>query len=63
MFNSRSASIGETLIALKIEECEKAGMGFQEVVDIGLQRSDGNAVVHEKSVECRYEQNLSLCIG
>ena len=33
MFNSRSASIGETLIALKIEECEKAGMGFQEVVD------------------------------
>ena len=33
------------------------------MVDIGLQRSDGNAVVHEKSVECRYEQNLSLCIG
>ena len=33
VFNSRSASIGETLIALKIEECEKAGMGFQEVVD------------------------------
>ena len=33
VFNSRSASIGETLIALKIEACEKAGMGFQEVVD------------------------------
>lgn len=33
VFNSRSASIGETLIGLKIEECEKAGMSFQEVVD------------------------------
>lgn len=33
VFNSRSASIGETLIALKIQECEEAGMNFQEVVD------------------------------
>lgn len=33
IFNSRSASIGETLIGLKIEECENAGMSFQEVVD------------------------------
>lgn len=32
VFNSRSASIGETLIALKIDECEKAGMPFQEVI-------------------------------
>ncbi len=32
VFNSRSASIGETLIALKIEECEKEGMDFPEVV-------------------------------
>lgn len=32
VFNSCSASIGETLIALKIEECEKAGMGFEEVI-------------------------------
>lgn len=32
VFNSRSASVGETLIALKIEECEKAGMDFEEVV-------------------------------
>ncbi|MCI8333709.1 MAG: DegV family protein [Lachnospiraceae bacterium] len=32
VFNSRSASIGETLIALKIEACEKAGMAFEEVV-------------------------------
>ena len=32
VFNSRSASIGETLIALKIEECEKEGLSFQEVV-------------------------------
>lgn len=32
VFNSRSASIGETLIALKIEECEKEGLAFPEVV-------------------------------
>jgi DegV family protein with EDD domain len=32
VFNSRSASVGETLIALKIEECEKAEMKFEEVV-------------------------------
>ena len=33
VFNSRSASIGETLIALKIEECEKEGLGFQQVIE------------------------------
>lgn len=32
IFNSRSASIGETLIALKIQECEEADMSFQEIV-------------------------------
>ena len=32
VFNSRSASVGETLIAMKIEECEKAGLSFEEVV-------------------------------
>lgn len=32
VFNSRSASVGETLIALKIAECEEAGMDFEEVV-------------------------------
>ncbi|MCH1982556.1 DegV family protein [Ruminococcus sp. OA3] len=32
VFNSRSASIGETLIALKIAECEEAGMEFEEIV-------------------------------
>jgi len=32
VFNSRSASIGETLIALKIRECEEKGMSFQELV-------------------------------
>lgn len=32
VFNSRSASVGETLIALKIAECEDAGMAFEEVV-------------------------------
>lgn len=33
VFNSRSASIGETLIALKIRECEEAGMEFRQVID------------------------------
>lgn len=32
VFNSRSASVGETLIALKIQECEDAGLSFEEVV-------------------------------
>ncbi|HIY02253.1 MAG TPA: DegV family protein [Candidatus Blautia faecipullorum] len=32
VFNSRSASIGETLIGLKIQECEEAGCTFEEVV-------------------------------
>lgn len=33
VFNSRSASIGETLIARKIMECEEAGMTFPEVIE------------------------------
>lgn len=33
VFNSRSASIGETLAALKIQECEEAGMPFDAVVE------------------------------
>ena len=33
VFNSRSASIGETLIGMKIQECEEAGMSFEEVVE------------------------------
>jgi DegV family protein with EDD domain len=33
VFNSRSASVGETLIALKIEECEAQGMEFEDIVD------------------------------
>ena len=33
VFNSRSASVGETLIAIKIQECEEKGMSFQEVID------------------------------
>ena len=33
VFNSRSASVGETLIGLKIQECEEKGMAFEEVVD------------------------------
>ncbi len=33
VFNSKSASVGQTLIALKIKECEEKGMAFREVVD------------------------------
>lgn len=33
VFNSRSASVGQTLIAAKIAECEEAGMSFEEVVE------------------------------
>lgn len=32
VFNSCSASAGETLIAMKIEECEEAGMDFEQTV-------------------------------
>lgn len=33
VFNSRSASVGETLIGMKIMECEEAGMSFEDTVD------------------------------
>lgn len=33
VFNSRSASVGETLIGLKIQECEEAGMSFEKIVE------------------------------
>lgn len=33
VFNSRSASVGETLIALKIQELEAAGFAFEEIVE------------------------------
>lgn len=33
VFNSCSASIGETLIAMKIQECEEKGMEFEEIVE------------------------------
>lgn len=33
VFNSRSASIGETLIVKKIVECEEAGMSFERIVE------------------------------
>ena len=32
VFNSRSASVGETLIALKVRECEEKGLPFGQVV-------------------------------
>lgn len=34
IFNSRSASVGQTLIAMKIQECENAGLPFEDVVSI-----------------------------
>jgi DegV family protein with EDD domain len=34
VFNSRSASVGETLIAMKVVECEEAGHSFEETVRI-----------------------------
>lgn len=33
VFNSRSASIGETLIAIKAQEYEEAGLSFEEIVE------------------------------
>lgn len=33
VFDSCSASIGETLITMKIQECEEAGMEFEELVE------------------------------
>ncbi|WP_028242722.1 DegV family protein [Pseudobutyrivibrio ruminis] len=33
VFDSKSASIGETLIAMKIAECEEAGMSFEQVIE------------------------------
>lgn len=33
VFNSCSASAGETLIAMKIEECEEVGMEFEQIVE------------------------------
>lgn len=41
VFNSRSASIGETLIAMKVQECEEAGMTFEQVVDTVERYIDG----------------------
>lgn len=41
VFNSRSASIGETLIALKVQECEAAGMPFEQVVETVERYIDG----------------------
>lgn len=43
VFDSCSASVGETLIALKIEECEKAGMSFEQVIEtVNAYRAEQN---------------------
>ncbi len=41
VFNSRSASIGETLITRKIQECEEAGMEFDALVEAVESYIDG----------------------
>lgn len=33
IFNSKSASVGQTLIAMKIQECEEAGLSFEQVIE------------------------------
>ena len=50
VFNSRSASVGESLIALKIQECEEKGMEFEER-DIKIQNPTKEELKewHEKS--------------
>ena len=35
IFNSRSASVGETLITKKIMECEERGLGFHRTESLG----------------------------
>ena len=34
VFNSRSASVGQTLIAMKIAQCEDAGLPFEDVISV-----------------------------
>lgn len=41
IFNSRSASIGETLITEKIQECEASGMEFEKLVETVEDYIDG----------------------
>ena len=57
IFNSKSASVGQTLIAMKIQECEEAGLPFEQVIEKINQQyagdfTDGDKVVittlHEK---------------
>lgn len=33
IFNSKSASVGQTLIAMKIQECEEVGLPFEQVIE------------------------------
>ena len=33
IFNSKSASVGQTLIAMKIQECEEEGLPFEQVIE------------------------------
>ena len=33
ILNSKSASVGQTLIAMKIQECEEAGLPFEQVIE------------------------------
>ncbi len=41
IFNSRSASVGETLIGMMVQECEEAGLSFEDTVAKTEQYIDG----------------------
>ena len=41
IFNSKSASIGQTLIGMKIQECEEAGYSFEKVIETVDEYIDG----------------------
>ena len=41
VFNSRSASVGQTLIAMKIAQCEDAGLPFPKRARMSLMKKSG----------------------
>mgnify|MGYP002750917188 CR=1 FL=1 len=54
VFNSRSASIGETIIGLKVQEFEEAGLPFEEVVRDSAQERKTD---QSESPDCQYAQH------
>ena len=45
VFNSKSASVGQSLIAMKIQECEEAGYSFEKVIETVEARGMNKALV------------------